>query len=86
MKLQVLFMFDIFLQYKDVVHFMPSKCLQAENLIDIVKRDMISLEEIGFQILLIITDNNAIDLKKNSIFLLTSSKAFNTISKSYYEV
>ena len=34
----------VFSQYKDVVHLMPTKCLKAENLFDIVKRIIIGLE------------------------------------------
>ncbi len=50
---------------------MPTKCLKVENLFDIVKRIIIGLEEIGFQVLSIITNNNAIN-KKSYIFLLQS--------------
>ena len=56
-------------QYKDVVHVMPAKRIQAENLFDIVKCIIISLEEIGFLVLSVITDNNAVN-KISNIFLL----------------
>ena len=58
---------SVFAQYKDVVHIMPTKYLKAENLFDIVKRIIIGLEEKGFQVLSIITDNNAINKKKEAI-------------------
>ena len=48
-------------QYKDVVHVMPTKRLKAESLFDIIKHIIIGLEEIHFQVLSIITDNNAIN-------------------------
>ena len=51
---------------------MPSKCLKAENLFDIVKRIIIGLEEIGFQVLSIITDDKAINKKAISFFCSTS--------------
>ena len=66
------FMFSsVFSQYKDVVHVMPNKCLKAKSFFDIIKRIRIGLEEIGFQVLSIITDNNAIN-KKKSISLFCS--------------
>ena len=46
------------------MHVMPTKCLKDENLLDIIKRIIIGLEEIDFQVLSIIIDNNAIDKKK----------------------
>ena len=52
---------SVFSQNKDVLHVIPTKCLKAENLFDIVKHIIIGLEEIGFQVLTIITDNNAIN-------------------------
>ena len=76
---------SVFSQYKDVVHVMPIKCLKAENLFDRVKRIIIGLEEIGFQVLSIITDNNAIN-KKTYIFLLQSPTAFYCISTSTYKL
>ena len=50
----------VFLQYKSVVHVIPTKSLQAENLFNIVKH-IIGFEEMSFQMLSIITDNNAIN-------------------------
>ena len=47
---------------------MPTKNLKAENLFDIVKRIIIGLEEIDFQISSIITDNNVINTKAISFF------------------
>ena len=47
---------------------MPTKCLKAESLFDIIKCIIIGLEEISFQVLSIITDNNAINKKAISAF------------------
>ena len=58
----------VFSQYKDIVHVMPTKCLQSEYLFDITKCIIISLVEIGFQVLSIITDNNAINKEAISFF------------------
>ena len=49
--------------YKDVIHIMPTKCFKAENLLNIIKRLIIGLEEIGFKVLCAIMDNNAINKK-----------------------
>ena len=49
---------------------MPTKCLKPENLFDIVKSLKIGLEEIGFQILSIITDNNPKNKKAISFFAI----------------
>ena len=76
---------SVFSQYKDVVHIMQTKCLKAESLFDIIKRIIIGLEEIGFQVLSIITDNNAIN-KKSYIIVLQPSKAFHCISTPSSEV
>ena len=59
---------SVFSQYKDVMHVMPSKCLKAESLFDIIKCIIIDLEEIDFQVLSIITNNNAINKKPISLF------------------
>ena len=51
---------SVFSQDKDIIYVMPTKYFQAENLFNIVKRIIIGLEEIDFQVLSIITDNNLI--------------------------
>ena len=79
------FMFSCALSnYKDVIHIMPIKCLKAENLFSIIKHLIIGLEEIGFKVLCVIMDNNAIN--KKSVFILYPSKTFNCISTSSSEV
>ena len=78
MKLQqvllLLCLCSAFLLCKDVVHFMPNKCLKAENSFNIVKHIIIGLEETDFQVLSIITDNNAINKKKIYLSLAVPPK------------
>ena len=57
---------SVFSQDKDIVYVMSTKRLKAENLFDIVKRIIIGLEEIDFQVLSIITDNNVIVFTNHS--------------------
>ena len=65
------FMFSCVLSnYKDVIHMMPTKCLKAENLFNIIKRLIIRLEEIGFKVLCLIMDNNAINKNAMSLFCI----------------
>ena len=76
---------SVFLQYKDVVHVMPTKCLKTENLFDIVKLILFVFEEIDFKVLWIITDNNTIN-ENSFLFLLQSYKAFHCIFTPIYKV
>ena len=71
--------------YKDVIH-MPTKCLKAENLFNIIKHLRIGLEEIGFKVLCVIMDiiMDAVNIK--AVFILYPSKTFNCISTSSSEV
>ena len=71
--------------YKDIIHIMPTKCLEVETLFNIIKRLIIGLEEIGFKVLSVIMDDNAI-YKKSFVFILYPSKTFNCISTSSSEV
>ena len=59
---------NVLSNYKDVIHIMPTKCLKAGNLFNIIKRLIIGLEEIGFKVLCVIMDNNAINKKAMSLF------------------
>ena len=43
------------------MHFRSSKCLKGENLFDIVKYVIPDLEEIGFRVISLISDNNSIN-------------------------
>ena len=54
---------------------MPTKCLKAENLFNIIKRLIIGLEEKGIKVLCVIMNNNAINKKAMSLFC--TQKNFN---------
>ena len=51
----------VFSQYTDAVHVIPSKCFKGNNLFDIAKYVIIALEDIGFRVISLIADNNAIN-------------------------
>ena len=55
-------------KFKDVVHIIPAKCMKAEFLHDILKKAIVGLEKIGFHVICIVTDNNAINGKAMSLF------------------
>jgi hypothetical protein len=49
--------------YKEVVHILPMKKLNAECLHAVMKKVILGLEEIGFEICIVATDNNSINRK-----------------------
>lgn len=59
---------SILSKFKDVVHILPVKSMTAETLHDILKKVIVGLEEIGFLVICVITDNNAINGKALSLF------------------
>ena len=68
-------------KFKDVVHVMPAKSIKAEILFNVMKHIIIGLEQIGFRVISVITDNNAINKKAMSFFFY-SIKALNSLSTS----
>ena len=54
--------------FKDVVHIIPTKSIKAETLHAIIRKVIVGLENIGFTVLVVITDNNAINSKAMSFF------------------
>lgn len=54
--------------HKDVVHILPAKTITAETLHDTIKKIVIGLEEIGFSVICVVSDNNAINRKAMSYF------------------
>ncbi|XP_064120459.1 uncharacterized protein LOC135225155 [Macrobrachium nipponense] len=54
--------------FKDVVHIIPTKCIKAETLHAIIRKVIVGLENIGFTVLVVITDNNSINSKAMSFF------------------
>lgn len=63
------FMLQSFLStYKDVAYIMPVQKINAENLFNVIKKVIIGLEEIGFKVICVSSDNNAINGKAMSFF------------------
>lgn len=54
--------------YKDVAHIFPVKTLKAEDLYVFIKKVVLGLEQIGFEVLSVITDNHKINNKAMSFF------------------
>lgn len=54
--------------FKEVVHIIPTKLIKAETLHSLLKQVIIGLEEIGFKVICVVTDNNAINKKALSFF------------------
>ncbi|XP_035230090.1 uncharacterized protein LOC118202039 [Stegodyphus dumicola] len=63
---------SILSSYKDIVHMLPVHTLTASALHSFIEQVIIGLERIGFFVIGIITDNNAINSKAVSLF--SSSK------------
>jgi len=59
---------SVFLSYKDVVHILPTSKITAEELHAMIKKIVCGLENIGFRVITVITDNNAINRKSMSFF------------------
>ncbi|KAG8173788.1 hypothetical protein JTE90_011718 [Oedothorax gibbosus] len=54
--------------YKDVAHILPVHTLSAETFYSIIKKVIVGLEGIGYNVLAVITDNNAINTKAMKFF------------------
>lgn len=55
-------------KFKDVVHILPTRIMKAETLFTFIKKVIIGLEEIGFKVICVVTDNNSINRKAMSYF------------------
>lgn len=56
------FMVQSFLStYKDVAHILPVKKINAESLFKVIKKVIIGLENIGFKVICVSSDNNSIN-------------------------
>lgn len=62
--------------FKDVVHILPAKTINNELLHSVVKSVILGLEKIGYKVICIITDNNAINRKAISKFSLQNTNSF----------
>ena len=60
---------SIFSNYKDVVHLLPICKMTADELYIIIKKLVVGLESIGFKVIAVITDNNAINRKAMTKFV-----------------
>ena len=60
---------SVFSKYKDVVHLLPTCKISANDLNAMLKKIIIGLEDIGFKVIAVITDNNAINRKAMSYFV-----------------
>lgn len=58
---------SIISKFKDVVHMVPAKCMKDETLYDIL-RNVNCLHNIGFHVICVVTDNNAINAKAMKLF------------------
>ncbi|GBO09752.1 hypothetical protein AVEN_103646-1 [Araneus ventricosus] len=54
--------------YKDVAHILPVSTLTAEMFHSFLNKVIIGLETIGFKVIVVVTDNNAINKKAVSLF------------------
>ena len=55
-------------KFKDVVHILPTKTIDAESLFTVIKQVIIGIEKIGFTVICVLTDNNSINRKAMSYF------------------
>jgi hypothetical protein len=54
--------------FKDVVHILPVKSINAEQLFVFIKKTVIGLYSIGFKVVCVVTDNNSINRKAMTLF------------------
>lgn len=55
-------------KFRNVVHIIPTNIMKAETLYNIMKNIILGLEKKGFNVISIVTDNNAISGKAVSYF------------------
>ncbi|XP_054707693.1 uncharacterized protein LOC129217416 [Uloborus diversus] len=60
---------SILSDFKEVVHILPVKTISAEKLHIILKKIILGLEEIGFCVIAVSSDNNSINRKTMSLFV-----------------
>ena len=59
---------SLFSKYKDVVHILPVKKITGETLHSILKSIILGLENIGFKVVVVVSDNNSINRKRMNLF------------------
>ena len=60
----------VFFKYKDVVHLLPTCRMSTSDLNFMLKKIIVGLEDIEFRVIAVITDNNSINRKALSYFVL----------------
>ena len=60
---------SLFSSYQDVVHILLSCKLSSDVLYSLIRKTILGLEEIGFCVICVLTDNNAINRKAMSFFM-----------------
>lgn len=56
-------------KYSDVAHILPVHTIKGEDLYTIIKKVIVGLEKIGFEVISVVTDNNALNKKAMSFFV-----------------
>ena len=69
---------SVFSKYKDVVHLLLTCRMSASDLNVMLKKITVGLEDIGFRVIAVITDNNSINRK--AVLFCFSSEAFDCLS------
>lgn len=59
---------SLFSSFKDVVHMVPVSTFDSESLFNLIQKVLLGLENVGFKVLGIVTDNNSINRKAMSNF------------------
>ena len=59
---------SMFFNYKDVAHVLPTRKITAEALHCLLKKTLVGLKCIGFTVIAVVMDNNAINRKAMSLF------------------
>lgn len=68
-KTAFVFMIKSFLSnFKEVAHILPVRQIEAETVYSIIKKVIVGLHNIGYKVLCVVSDNNAINRKAMSFF------------------
>lgn len=67
-RANVFMIYSVFSKFKEVVHIIPAKSMKAEALFSFLMKILLGLEEVGFKVICMVTDNNAINKKAVSLF------------------
>ena len=59
---------SVFSKFKEVVHVLPTRRMDAKSFFNVLPKTIVGLEEIVFNVIPVVTDNNAINKKVMSLF------------------